>query len=374
VLFSVGLLVALFRWREPRYGFLLIWLVGALMPSILTSHAPPDVLSDAPSSIRDILGLLVVFVFPAVALVEVGRWVERRVLDRSLTRAPYLLAVPVLILCSCLFLTVRDYFFRWAGRQDVQYFYQTDLTAVGQRIDEMMPGASVAVAGLSPDFLDRPTLDFSTRVGTEAIRLCDPRQTLVLPDGPDPQILVPDIVPFDDEKHLEARLETWTQVEVSPAFTSYHLRDRGTIGRHLRQLETSVTLPDGTRVAVPISFSGHLAFLGYEWTEGPPDLEGPVSLLTYWRVETPPDDPLKIFVHLLDPGQSLIAQHDGLASPPQGWATGDLIVQKHTFSLPTNLPSDQYSLRTGIYHASDDGERLKALTADSLLLYSLEIR
>jgi hypothetical protein len=185
---------------------------------------------------------------------------------------------------------------------------------------------------------------------------------------------VPDVVPFDDGKHLQARLETWSEAEVHPSFTSYHLRDRQPIDRHLRRLETSVTLPDGTPVTAPLSFSGRLAFLGYEWTEGPPTPEGPVSLLTYWRVEDPPAARLKIFVHLLDPGQGLIAQHDGLASPPLGWATGDLIVQKHTFSLPADLPSGQYSLRTGIYHASADGERLKVLTADSLLLYSLDIR
>jgi hypothetical protein len=230
------------------------------------------------------------------------------------------------------------------------------------------------VAGLSPDLLDRPTLEFSSQAGTENVRLCDPRQTLIIPGEPQAEILVPEVVSFDDQRELQRRLETWSEIQPHSSFTSYRLQDRGLLNQHLQRLETQATLPDGTSVAVPVSFSGHLAFLGYEWTKGPPTPEGFVSLLTYWRVETPPADRLKIFVHLLDPGESLIAQHDGLASPPQGWASGDLIVQKHTFPLPADLPSGQYSLRVGVYYALADGERLEALTADSLLLYSLEIR
>jgi 4-amino-4-deoxy-L-arabinose transferase-like glycosyltransferase len=375
VLFSIGVLVALWHWREPRYGFLLICLIGALLPSILTSHAPPDIVSDAPSSIRDILGLVVVFVFPALSLVEAGRWLQRCMpKHRSLTRGSYLVALPVVILSFSLFLTVRDYFFRWAAREDVQYFYQTDLTAVGRRLDELAPRAPVAVAGLSPDLMDRPTLEFSARASTESVRLCDTRQTLIIPDSRDTEILVPDVVPFDDEKDLRARLEAWSDVETYPSFTRYYVQDRALLDRHLRRLETGIALPDGTPVAAPVSFGGRLAFLGYEWTAGPPTQEGRVSLLTYWRVEIPPVDRVKIFVHLLDDVQGLTAQHDGLASPPQGWATGDLIVQKHTFSLPADLPPGQYPLRVGVYYASAGGERLSALTADSLLLYSLEIR
>jgi hypothetical protein len=375
VLFSVGVLVALWHWREPRYGFLLIWLIGALMPSILTSHAPPDVVSDAPSSIRDVLGLVVTFVFPALSLVEAGRWIRRRIPEqRFLTHRSGLLALPVVILSFCLLLTVRDYFLRWAGREDVRYFYQTGLTAVGRRLDELSPRAPVAVAGLSANLMDRPTLEFSARADTENVRLCDTRQTLIIPDSSDTEILVPDVVPFDEEGDLQERLRAWSQAITYPSFTGYRLQHGALLDQHLQQLETGVALPDGTPVAVPVSFAGHLAFLGYEWTAGPPTPGGSVSLLTYWRVETPPADRVKIFVHLSDDVQGPIVQHDGLASPPQGWATGDLIVQKHTFSLPADLPAGKYPLRVGVYDASAGGERLNALTADSLLLYSLEIR
>ncbi len=98
-----------------------------------------------------------------------------------------------------------------------------------------------------------------------------------------------------------------------------------------------------------------------------------LSLLTYWRVQSPPVDRLKVFIHLLDQHGNLISQHDGLGSPPQGWSAGDLIVQKHTLPLPGESLPEAYTLQMGLYYDTDKGERLSALTADHLLLYSSEV-
>jgi hypothetical protein len=191
---------------------------------------------------------------------------------------------------------------------------------------------------------------------------------------------VPQVVPFDEQGDLRRRLAAWTEVTVHPSFTSYYLRDGAALAAHLRQLETGVTLPDGTPVALPISFSGRLSFLGYEWLQRPPAVEGSLSLLTYWRVQLPPATRIKVFAHLLGEADSgpapIIAQDDGLGSPPQGWMDGDLLVQKHVLSLPPDLPLpqpglDQFSMEVGVYYDSDGGERLSALTGDRLLLYSL---
>jgi hypothetical protein len=277
---------------------------------------------------------------------------------------------------------VRDYFIRWSHREDVRYFYQTDLTAVGRQLDELGSGVPLVVAGLSIHSMDRPTLEFSTRTSAQRVRLCDTRQTLVIPADPEAQVLVPRVVPFDEQGDLQRRLAAWTEVEVHSSFTSYHLRDGTALDRHLRRLEKGVTLPDGTPVALPVSFAGHLSFLGHEWLQTPSAPGESVSLLTYWRVEVPPTTRIKVFVHLVDEaagGRGIIAQDDGLGSPPHGWAAGDLLVQKHILSLPTDLllPEfglGQYGVQIGVYYDSDGGERLSALTVDHLLLYSLEVQ
>jgi len=439
-LFYAGLLIALYRWRDPRYGFLLLWLIGALVPSVITSVAP--------SSIRDILGLVVVFVFPALALVEAGRWFKQKIQDARckmqdrrflppasclLLLAPclLLLAPCLLLLAPCLVLTVRDYFSVWPQNAVVRFDYQADLTAVAHRLDELPPETPAAVAGLSVHTLDGPGLDLAARRDVHDVRLCDTRETLVVPAdapaGDDVWLFVPQVVPFDVD--LQERLLGWGAVIPPPwrgdkrgdSFTSYRLSDDAALRRALQRLETTVALPDGTPVTLPVSFGGRLAFLGYERIlppggEGTP--EDSLTLLTYWRVEEPPffappqsppilgergekggeqspgvgalaplspriggeglgergpePQALKIFVHLLGEHDTPIAQHDGLGSPPHGWVAGDLVVQKHVIPLPAGLPPGQYRLYAGIYDSATD-DRLPVLTADRLLLYSLEV-
>jgi 4-amino-4-deoxy-L-arabinose transferase-like glycosyltransferase len=374
-LFFVGLLIALWRWRDLRYGFLLIWLGGALVPSIVTSVAP--------SSIRDILGLVVVFVFPALALVEAGRWVKRKVHDagrrmrgvgRTIYASRFLLsAFCLLLLAPCLLLTVRDYFFVWPRHDVVRFDYQADLTAVAHRLDELPAGMPVTVAGLSVHTMDGPSLDLSTQRGVQDVRLCDTRETLVIPAGRDVWLFVPQVVPFDVD--LQGRLLEWgAVVEAGPqfSFASYRLSDDAVLRRDLQRLKAVVAMPDGTPVALPVSFGGRLTFLGYEWlrqTFAPGDS---ATLLTYWRVETPSTVPLKVFVHLLGESDVSVAQHDGLGSPPHRWGAGDLLVQKHVLSFPTDLSPGLYKLQLGVYNAPA-GPRLPVADADRLFLPPVEV-
>jgi len=380
-LFYAGLLVALWRlpvalwrWRDPRYGFLLIWLVGSLVPSIVTS--------DAPSSIRDILGLVVVFVFPALALVEAGRWLKCKMQEAggsTQVRRFLLPASCFLLLAPCLFLTVRDYFFIWPRHDVVRFDYQADLTAVAHRLDELPPGTPVTVAGLSVHTMDGPSLRLAAQRDVHEVRLCDTRETLVVPAGRDAWLFVPQVVPLDGD--LEMRLLEWgslAEAGSQPSFASYRLPDNAVVERDRRRLETTAALPDGSPVALPVSFGGRLALLGYEWTRQTFAPGDSPALLTYWRVETPPPIPLKVFVHLrprrhlLGESDTPIAQHDGLGSPPQGWAAGDLVVQKHVLPLPVDLPLGLYRLHLGVYNAPA-GPRLSIAGADRLILPPIEV-
>jgi len=374
-LFWAGLIIALWRWRVPRYGFLLIWLVGSLVPSIVTS--------DAPSSIRDILGLVVTFVFPALALVEAGRWLKHRLQIRRFLPPASCLLLPasclllpascLLLLAPCLLLTVRDYFFIWPRHEVVQFDYQADLTAVAHRLDELPASTPIAVAGLSVHTMDGPGLDLAARRDVGDVRLCDTRETLVVPAGRDIWLFVPRVVPLDVD--LQKRLMEWGAiVETNPqsAFVSYRLPEVEAVRSDLQRLETQATLPGGRPVALPISFSGQMAFLGYEWTRPTPAPGDSANLLTYWRVEAPPPGQLKIFLHLLVESNMSIIQHDGLGSPPRGWAAGDLVVQKHVLPLPANLAPGLYKLHLGIYNAPA-GPRLSVAGADRLILPPIEV-
>jgi hypothetical protein len=268
---------------------------------------------------------------------------------------------------------VRDYFFAWPQNEVVRFDYQADLTAVAQRLDELPADTPVAVAGLSVHTMDRPSLDLASRRDAGDVRLCDTRETLVVPAGRRGWLFVPKFVPLDEDLH--ERLAAWGVVpgsEPHGLFESYPLPDATTIPREWPRLEDKASLPDGSPQSLPASFDDRLAFLGYEWLTESPEAGDSLEVLSTWRVEDPPADPLKVFVHLVGEADALVAQHDGLGSPPQGWAEGDLIVQKHVLPLPADLAPGLYKVYLGVYNAPA-GPRLSVADADHLMLSPVEV-
>jgi hypothetical protein len=84
LLFYGGLGVALWRWRRPVYALLLVWLAVALLPSALSP--------DAPSTVRLVGALPVVYLLPGLAVAAVGArlrtWAaagQRRAVSRALS-------------------------------------------------------------------------------------------------------------------------------------------------------------------------------------------------------------------------------------------------------------------------------------------------
>ena len=90
--------------------------------------------------------------------------------------------------------------------------------------------------------------------------------------------------------------------------------------------------------------------------------EKTVELTLYWQSLDVIEDSYKVFVHLLNQDGQIIAQSDQLpaagAAPTTGWLPNEVIVDKHTITLP--LKPDQIAI--GLYHASS-GQRVP--TADN---------
>lgn len=362
VLFFGGLAVTLWNWRNPRYGVLLIWLMGSLAPSIVTS--------DAPSSIRDILGMVVVFAFPGIALVEMWQLARARFPSLGSWAPPrssigfYL--VGLLALAPCLLLTRRDYFVRWPQNEVVRFDYQADLTAVGEFLEELDDQTGIAVSGLSVHTMDKASLELASRADVADVRLCDTRETLVVPSSAsgDSRLLIPQVVPLDED--LRSLLIRWGATESrEPSFTSYSLGGHAPLAEDLAGLQTAASLPDGTDVTGPVSFGGRLAFLGCE-RMGSADQDDVLTLLTHWRVEEPPPTQLKIFAHAVNAVGDVVGQDDGLASPSDTWHRDDILVQKHVIDLPSgSLPDGAPVVRIGVYEASSQN-RLRVFNADHL--------
>jgi hypothetical protein len=87
-----------------------------------------------------------------------------------------------------------------------------------------------------------------------------------------------------------------------------------------------------------------------------------VRVFLHWRAAKAIHEDYKVFVHLLDAGDNVVAQGDsvpaGGARPTTGWEVGELVIDKHGLLLRKDLPNGTYRLIGGMYLPTT-GERLR---------------
>jgi hypothetical protein len=103
---------------------------------------------------------------------------------------------------------------------------------------------------------------------------------------------------------------------------------------------------------LPIKFGTAAELIGYQLNEHDSDL----TLITYWRAGDQVVAPLQMFVHVLGPDGSIVAQQDRLDVPAYGWRAGDVFVQVHRLDRPAQAKS----IALGLYQP-DTGQRLPVI-------------
>jgi len=362
-LFYLGLALALFRWRDPRHAFLVLWLPIALVPSMITDSAP--------SFLRVSGALPVVYIFPALAIEAAWRWLE----GRFAQRAGYgLAAVLLLLLAGNAWWTYHDYFIVWAEQPEVRSVYQTDLAEAARYLDQSDTADTVCISSSSPHDLDPFIFDFTLKKKRK-IKWYDGPYGLVFPGGGERALYIfPASTPLHpglkEEFLQDARLvEERRFPDGELAFSAYELEAREVLQAKIEALQSSSSAvwspevqflpgdPQGLRhtVAFPVDFNRQLEFLGYELAD---DNLAPgewVHLTTYWRVlqDVASPLPLAIFVHLLDSQSTVWGGKDTLSVATAGWEAGDIFAQVHHFPLPRNIPVGQYQVEIGVYSRMD---------------------
>lgn len=118
--------------------------------------------------------------------------------------------------------------------------------------------------------------------------------------------------------------------------------------------------------ALRTELSGPLFFLGYSVNQQHNVLE----IHTYWEVTALSGRPLSLLAHLARADGSVVTVKDGLGAPIEYWQVGDVIVQRHVFSIPDEAPPEAALFFTGGYWL-DTLERWR--TADGADAITLEI-
>ncbi len=139
---------------------------------------------------------------------------------------------------------------------------------------------------------------------------------------------------------------------------------------------------DFTPAAVSANFANQVQLAGYH---APADTLRPdreAAVLLHWLALTDPATNYKVFVHLVDAGGQLWAQHDGepgfFFSPTTRWQAGEVVDDTHILEWQGDPPPGHYQLRAGLYDPAT-GARLAVLgpdgqpVADQVLLAEFDI-
>jgi len=124
---------------------------------------------------------------------------------------------------------------------------------------------------------------------------------------------------------------------------------------------------DFTPAAVGANFANQVQLAGYH---APADTLRPdreAAVLLHWLALTDPATNYKVFVHLIDAGGQLWAQHDGepgfFFSPTTRWQAGEVVDDTHILEWQGDPPPGRYQLRAGLYDPAT-GARLAVLGPD----------
>lgn len=353
--FYAGLFLAFLRFKDERYAFLLLWLAVSALPSLVTS--------DAPSSIRLINSLLVITVFPVLAINMFARL--STVLPKFSTNLAYLLGL--ILVCTHIWWTARDVFHRWPQNEEVQFVWQAALTDMAGYLDDSPENSPVAIGGWSPATLDAPTIYLSMQrqdleprfFGSDS--LTKPVSTLIIPGWGDAASKQQPATASDTRLFRPAIRDLSPGIEAQLAEWKSSLQDMDTFA--IYRLSMPAEFQAGAATAK--RFDDQIELIGYKLPDNRAGcIHEDCSILTYWRVLVPVEDPRRFFLHAMD-SDELIGQHDGLDAPAQWWQTGDLLVQEHR--LPP-LDGGDIEFRLGVYDPQT-GRRL--LLADGSDYYAL---
>ncbi|MBI3941634.1 MAG: glycosyltransferase family 39 protein [Chloroflexi bacterium] len=142
--------------------------------------------------------------------------------------------------------------------------------------------------------------------------------------------------------------------------------------------------PPQPRYPQQFTLGGGIEFLGYDLGQDALRAGEKLDLTLYWHARGELQRDSKVFTHLLDAHNQVVAQVDAIpghgARPVTGWLMGEFIPDPYRIDIPSNVPPGDYTLEIGMYD-SQTLARLSIVDAggapapdDRILLGEITIR
>jgi 4-amino-4-deoxy-L-arabinose transferase-like glycosyltransferase len=366
LLFALGVVLSLYRWRQPPHALLLIWTLVGLLPAGLAVGGP--------NNLRSVVSLP-----PTYLLVGLGAQLLIQGVRRAGVRSRWPgLVLLVAVLAWSAVTDLGDFSQRWPVHPDTRYFFRSSLLAAARALPDH--GRNCISTPYLND-LSQWVVAWDRGDQQETGDICWFRGTsgLVIPAGPAPvrwyvpAAISPDAylaaqANADLDPGLARLLEGFvSEQEVAfadgtPAYRVYEAAQPAALqARVLESTRTGgfgwsaqdVTQPQA--LDAPVALDGGLSLAGVTYQPIEPGAQVLDIWLT-WQVDASRAEPapLSVFVQLLDADGGYVAGQDHLDYAPDSWRAGDLFVQRHRLELPADLPAGVYYPQTGVYNWQDN--------------------
>lgn len=383
VLFLIGTAVLLWRWRDPRYGLVLVGLVVTLLPGMLSQPAP--------NYARTVGAMAFCFAVLGIGVDAVRRWTVAR--WGAVARRIGAVAL-VVLLCGNVAWTVCDFFVVWPTQSETRWWMQTGLREIAQALEtggERGPIAVCIPSRLIDERVEwwRPAwwiYHYLSPQTESDVRWYDCAEAVVIPKGTGaaaPRFAFPDVTSLAQlDGYPVAR---WMQFAGEKTVVGGSLVVRADPVRAWeaelaqRAADSPVAWPPEARrdqpVSLPVDFGHVLQLTAYD-VQGRAAPGTVVTVTTYWRVTAPLEPRLTVFTHILT-GTNVVAQADHMAITSHSLRPGDVFLQIHTVGIPDRIERGWYYLSVGVY-SQDMGLRLPIYdgalpVGDRLFLQSLRV-
>jgi hypothetical protein len=362
LLFAIGLVVSVVRFKQSAYAFMLIWLVMALLPNLITAPAP--------FFYRAIATQTPVAVMPAIATVALGEMLRRAHLTQRSWLAPVVVAgVAVISLGQTAIATWHDYFDVWGSDKDVRFQYSAAYAEIATALKSSPDTSPVAVSGFFIEDADPIIFEQALNRSDIPVRWFDARDAIIAADdAPVERLAIPAYTPLAEE--LESRFLNHVEpIAWSKDFKIYPFD----AAQFRAQIATWPMC-----VECPARFNDQIELTGLQQPDRVARTDEVLPVLTAWRVlgESQPGS-TAIFIHLLDEHDQIVAQDDRLGVPRHTWQPGDEFVQVHRLNIE-NVSPGKYRLALGLYNRADNTrwaatDRLGQPLGDRIILGELEV-
>ena len=366
-LFLIGVAVAMWRWRDPRYGLVLIGLLVTLVPGMFSQPAP--------NYAHTVGAMVFAFALPGLGAEATWSWATAR--WGNTTRRIGTVALAALLVGNLIW-TVRDFFIVWPAQPETRWWMQTGLKELADALkvhERRGPIAVCVPARLIDEDTEwwRPAWMMWHYISPQTerdMRWYDCAEAAVIPAGAAPRFAFPDAASLD----LLAGFPIVRWIQTAP--------DAQRVGGGLlvQADPLSAWSAEVTRLAgdspvawppvaardqpatLPVDF-GHALQLSAYQVEGSAAPGAVITVTTYWRVTASPEPRLTLFTHVIT-GTNIIAQADHLAITSSSLQPGDVFLQMHSLQLPDSVERGWYDVEVG-FRSQDTGQRVPVYDGDA---------